>query len=206
MRITKWIAISLIALTFSCLGASRVSAGDDHGTKVRWDIIQIVGSGTTFTALPGGVSTSAVNPEPAQGTGDGSNITLTGSGTFRLNDGHDVTGGGTWETATSGGTETGAGTYRVTELVHFEFAPGSFAETGLIDGFGNPADASAGIAVLKVDYNDGTKGIVVVICALAGSPTSILEGTTATKGYVDYADVSVPNPSVGNTLFHILKE
>jgi len=41
MRTTKWIAISLIALTFSCLGASRASAEDGDGTKLRWDIFQL---------------------------------------------------------------------------------------------------------------------------------------------------------------------
>jgi hypothetical protein len=111
----------------------------------------------TVTAVPGGTSIAAATFQPAQFAGDNSTITLTGSGTFRLNEGHDVTGGGTWETATATGTVTGAGTYKVTELVRFEFAPGSFrfAETGIVDGIGNEANARAVLAVMRVTYSDG---------------------------------------------------
>jgi hypothetical protein len=206
MRKTQWITISLMALTFSCLGASRVSAGDDHGTKVRWDIFQVEDiTATSQTWAPGGISTSQATFYPAQASGDNSTITLTGSGTFRLNDGHDVTGGGTWETAAADGTVMGSGTYRVTQLVFFEFGAGTITGPGIIDEIGNLDDTRAGIAVLKVHYSDGTNGIVVVICNLAG-PRDVIEGTTATKGVVDYSNPLIPTGLTSNTLFHILKE
>ena len=197
----------MIALAFICLGASRSLADD----KIRWDIIQILSDGMTVEA--GGTSLSAASFEPAQGAGDDSTITLTGSGTFDLGESDDVTGGGTWVTAKKrkSGPVTGSGTYRVTRLVSFDLAPGDFAGSGLIDGIGNGADARAGLAVMNVAYSDGAKGTLVVICTLgtaAGTPANVIEGTTATKGFVDYADPFFPNnsPSFGNTLFHVIHE
>jgi hypothetical protein len=208
MRVTKWITISLIALTFSCLGASRVSAEDGHGTKVRWDIFQLEDiTATSAVWAPGGISTSQATFYPSQGAGDNSTITLTGSGTFRLDNPHDVTGGGTWATAAADGTVTGSGTYQVTELVSFVFGPGSAAGfTGINDEMGNLADTHAGLAVLKVHYSDGTKGIVVVVCSLGypQTPQEVIEGTTATKGYVDYSNPLIPTGATGNTLFHVI--
>jgi hypothetical protein len=210
MRIEKSITVSMIALAFMCLGTSRLLAGESHDARIRWDIFQLLADGVTAAA--GGTSTSAASFEPPQGTGDDSTITLTGSGTFELGESHHVTGGGTWVTATKGGTVTGRGTYRVTGLVSFDFAPGDFALTGLIDGIGNAADARAGLAVMRVGYSDGAKGTLVVVCSLgppAGTPANVIEGTTAIKGFVDYADPVFPtdsSPLTGNTLFHVIHE
>jgi hypothetical protein len=210
MRIEKSITVSMIALAFVCLGTSRLLAGESHEAKIRWDIFQLLPDG--LTAVAGGTSTSAASFEPPQGAGDDSTITLTGSGTFELGESHDVAGGGTWVTATKGGTVTGRGTYRVTGLVSFDFAPGDFALTGLIDGIGNAADARAGLAVMKVAYSDGAKGTLVVVCSLgppAGTPANVIEGTTAIKGFVDYANIVFPtdsSPLTGNTLFHVIHE
>ena len=64
------------------------------------------------------------------------------------------------------------------------------------------------------DSDDGSKGILVVSCGLpgnplpgpAGSPDTIFEGITASKGFVDYWNRAAPVPKVdGNrTLFHAL--
>jgi hypothetical protein len=206
MRIKKSATVSMIALAVVCLGASPVLAGETHGAKIRWDIIQIVQNGTTFTALPGGISKSAASFQPALFSGDDSTITLTGNGTFQVGESHHVTGGGTWTTAMKDGTVTGSGTYQVTELEYFQAAPGSLAAAGIVDGFGNTNDAEAGIAAMKVSYSDGEKGILVVVCALAGTPLNVIEGTTATKGIVDYADPHGTDASIGNTLFHVIHE
>jgi hypothetical protein len=204
MRTTKWIAISLIALTFSCLGASRVSAEDGDGTKLRWDIFQLKDiTATSATIAAGGISTSQATFYPAQLAGDNSTITLSGSGTFTVDERHDVTGGGTWETAAADGTLTGRGTYRVTELVFFQLGAGTLAGAPFIDALGNLDDTRAGLAVLRVDYSDGTNGMVVVVCNIAGPPAAI-EGTTATKGVVDYSNPLIPNGTTGNTLFHVI--
>jgi hypothetical protein len=45
-----------------------------------------------------------------------------------------------------------------------------FAATALVDGFGNAADARAGLAVLQVHYSDGENGVVVVVCTLGPPP------------------------------------
>lgn len=202
---------TIVSMALCCLGASPLLAGESHGTKVKWDIFQyedFTGPCCTppFTIAPGGISTSQATFYPAQGAGDNSTITLTGSGTFRLNNGHDVTGGGTWTTAAADGSVTGTGTYRVTELVFFEFGAGTLAAFHRItDETGNRDDTRAGIAVLKVHYSDSTNGIVVLVCNIAGPP-AVIEGTTATKGVVDYSNPLIPDITTGNTLFHILKE
>lgn len=210
MYAKKSTVVSMIALALVCLGASPLLAGESHGTKIRWDIFQLEDvTATSQVWAAGGTSTSQATFEPAQVAGDNSTITLTGSGTFRLNDGHDVTGGGTWKTATSTGTVTGSGTYRVTELVSFVFGPGSAAGfTGVLDEIGNRADVRAGIAVLKVHYSDGTKGIVVVVCTLGfpETPRDVIEGTTATKGFVNYSNPLIPDFTTGNTIFHIIHD
>lgn len=209
MRITKWIAISLIALTFVCFDVSPLLASESHETKFRWDIIQLSVSGSppnlVFTLLPGGLSTSVAALIPAQGAGDDSKITLTGEGTFVLGEVHEVTGGGTWATATKDGSPIASGTYRVTELVFFKIAPSNFAATGLVDGFGNASDVRAGLAVLKVHYSDGENGVVVVVCNIGPpAPMTLIEGTTATKGFVDYSNPISPDGTTGNTLFHVI--
>lgn len=205
MRIKKSTIVSMIALTFVCWGASPLLASESHETKFRWDIIQIAGSPPNFTVLPGGLSTSVAALIPAQAAGDDSTITLTGEGTFQLGELHEVTGGGTWATATKHGSPIASGTYRVTELVFFKIAPSDFAATGLVDGFGNAADVRAGLAVLKVHYSDGENGVVVVVCSLGPpAPVTVIEGTTATKGFVDYSNPISPDGTTGNTLFHVI--
>jgi hypothetical protein len=92
--------------------------------------------------------------------------------------------------------------------------------TGIVDAIGNLADTRAGLAVLTVHYSadvahniPAENGILVVSCNIAG-PAPVIEGSTATKGVVDYADPFFPisaaqqNPALfntyGNTLFHVM--
>jgi hypothetical protein len=109
-------------------------------------------------------------------------------------------------TAMKDGTVTGSGTYQVTELVRFDLAPGTLVGLpGLIDGIGDAADSRSGLAVMKIAYSDGAQGILVFSCSIA-SPPAIFEGTTATKGPVDYYNALFPDFTFGNTIFHILQE
>jgi len=150
---------------------------------VRWDIVQ-----NTANVLPGGQASAKAS--------DGSQITMTGSGTFVPGDPNNVTGGGTW---TATGSVAGSGTYRVTSLVSFTEAPGSLP-SGTIDTIDEPADARAGLAVFRIAYSDGSDGVLVFSCMLpVASPASLLEGITATKGFVDFWN-SVIAPI---TIFHI---
>jgi hypothetical protein len=184
---------ALLALT-ALLGAAATllsvqtggAAGGDDEVTIRWDITTV--SGTPPTIRAGGSA-------PALAA-DGSRITFTGSGTFKPGDSGEVTGGGTWQTATA------SGTYRVRRLVAWHEAPGTLPSV-VVDTIGRSADARAGLAVLQIRYSDGSGlGKLVVSCHLPiGSPDSIFEGITASKGFVDYFD-----PDPGTTIFHVLRD
>ncbi len=164
------------------------SASNHH---MRWDIIDV--NFATGTLSAGGVASAQAN--------DGSEITLTGSGTFRSNPGNpqDVTGGGTWRTS------TGSGTYEVTEFVRFEVAPGTPPLPH--DNIGNLADSRGGLLVVRVAYSDGSEGTLVVSCHIVGTPDAVFEGVTASKGFIDYWNREAPPAPPGNanrTTFHVI--
>jgi hypothetical protein len=160
--------------------------------SVRWDIASVSPTGD----VTAGGSASAT-------AGDGSTITLTGSGTFNTPAGRSGSssvagGGGTWEIVPAGSTTASAsGTYSVEGLVRFDEAPGSLAGTGLTDLIGESEDAHAGLAILRIVYSDGTRGVLIVACML-NRPATQIEGVSATKGYVDYYNIMEHI-----TLFHI---
>ncbi|SRR6266542_5239621 len=197
MRISRgW--FSGIAVLLFVVGAASVASG--AAVSVRWDIIRLDPFPDPTTALAGGVASALAQ--------DGSSIVLHGSGTFVAPGGGGgtsgaVTGGGTWETFdTDGTTSTGSGSYLVTGLVRWDAAPGTFP---LIDGIGNAADASSGLAVLRIAYDDGSLGTLVVSCHLpaGGTPDSIFEGVRASKGYVDYWNGTPPVGNTNRTVFHV---
>ncbi len=164
------------------------SASNHH---MRWDIIDV--NFATGTLSAGGVASAQAN--------DGSEITLTGSGTFRSNPGNpqDVTGGGTWRTS------TGSGTYEVTEFVRFEVAPGTPPLPH--DNIGNLADSRGGLLVVRVAYSDGSEGTLVVSCHIVGTPDAVFEGVTASKGFIDYWNREAPPAPPANanrTTFHVI--
>ena len=169
-------------------GTLPATAAGSQNSLMRWDLISV--DFVALTASAGGTASAFAN--------DNSKITLTGTGKFRSNSGNsqNVTGGGTWETS------TGSGTYEVTGFVSYVVAPGTFPLAH--DNIGNPADARAGLAVLKISYNDGSDGVLTVSCTIAGTPAAVFEGITATKGYVDYLRPDVPGNN-NRTLFHVLK-
>jgi hypothetical protein len=174
-----------------------VSTARSDDVTVRWDIVHLL---TSFTPphLTAGGSASAKAEDLSQ-------ITLTGSGTFQLGEDSEVTGGGTWDTFSPSGAPTGMGTYVVTGLIKFDVAPGSLS--GVVDLIGPAGDAHSGLAFLRIRYSDGSRGVLTVSCHLAvGTPNSIFEGITASKGFVDYWDHSEPVPNVdGNrTAFHFI--
>jgi hypothetical protein len=80
------------------------------------------------------------------------------------------------------------------------------------DLIGNSADARAGLAVLRIKYSDGSLGVLVISCHLfpgpsgiPGSPPSVFEGITVSKGFVDFFDRVPPVGGVdaNRTLFHV---
>jgi hypothetical protein len=187
---------AVVVLLLSALAGG--AAGDQSNHQFRWDIISV--NFATGTVSAGGSASARAN--------DDSKITLTGSGTFRSNPGspQDVSGGGTWQTFDKNGVPTGSGSYEVTGFVDFDLAPGTPPLPN--DTIGNVADQHAGLAVLRIAYSDGADGILVFSCHLVGSPDSIFEGITATKGFTDYWNRVAPPAPPGNanrTTFHELK-
>lgn len=176
-------------------GFSANASRDTREGAIRWDVVI-----NDFSRSPIEVSAGGSASARAQ---DNSMITLTGSGTFEPGEDREVTGGGMWETFNAAGTRTGGGTYRVTGLVRWDVAPGSFP---LSDRIGNAVDARAGLAILKVRYSDGSNGILVVSCHLAGTTDAVFEGVTASKGFVAYWNRVAPVAGVdaNRTLFHVL--
>ena len=176
-------------------------AGNAYGdSRYRWDIPVLSVEHGVVTVRAGGTASALAQ--------DGSKITVTGFGTFAVGD-DDVTGGGTWKTvAANGVTVTGMGHFVVTQLIRFVLAPGQLPST-FNDTIGDVTKTHAGLAHLRVDYDDGSKGILIVSCAAPGAPPSMFEGITASKGFVDYWNRlspmgSPPGPNL--TLFHLLSE
>ena len=193
----RWFS-GIAVVLFSSLASVSVAFG--QAAHVRWDIVSVQGG----NFLPGGVAAALAE--------DGSKIVLIGSGTFVAPAGGDgtssaATGGGTWQTFSSSNVPTGSGTYDVTGLVRWEAGLGRAVrpEIDLID----PSDPQHdGLAILRIEYSDGSHGILVVSCIFARfTPASVFEGITASKGFVDYWHhvSTVPGVDANRTLFHILK-
>ncbi|MGH8937985.1 MAG: hypothetical protein ACRDV2_01400, partial [Actinomycetes bacterium] len=178
-------------------GASG-SIGDDDD-RMRWDLVNI--NFTTGTVSAGGVASARAS--------DGSKITLTGSGRFNPQSavGRWAGGGGTWTTFSAAGAVTGSGTYRVTDFVTFAPAPGTLPVPN--DAIGSPADARAGLLTVAVRYSGGERGVLTISCHLVGTPDTLFEGITTTKGAAAYWNPEVPPAPPGNgnrTLFHVLDD
>ena len=193
----RWLAaMAIVLLPISLLGKAYAD------TRYRWDIPRLSLSNGVVTVSAGGTASALAQ--------DGSEITVTGSGTFTVGD-EDATGGGTWKTvAADGVTVTGMGNFLVTRLIRFIVAPGQLPST-FNDTIGDVTKTHAGLAHLRVDFDDGSKGILIVSCAAPGAPPSMFEGITASKGFVDYWNRLAPDESsiIGSpnfTLFHLLSE
>jgi hypothetical protein len=174
---------------------------EEHQASLyRWDLIHL---STNSVLDAGGVDWAKA--------ADGSQITLTGSGTFLADHGEvrGVTGGGTWETLDTNGVSTAKGTYHVTSLVSFDVIPGVLPAGGTTDNIGSTNDSRAGLLVLRILYSDGEGGVLTVSCHGGGpvpAPDSVFEGITTTKGFVAYADRGKPAPGVdaNRTTFHVV--
>jgi hypothetical protein len=175
--------------------ASNFSASDDE-REIRWDLFSLNFSNGNVSA--GGTASALDN--------EGSKLTLTGSGTFKRGEEDEVTGGGTWKIEKTG-MATVTGTYRVTDLVRFEHAAGTFP-AGLVDRIGSAADARAGLAIVQIKYSDRSRGILVVSCEIVGSPHGMFEGITASKGSTTFWNRVAPVAGVdeNRTLFHVIND
>jgi hypothetical protein len=189
----KWLSLTAVLL-LSIMAI--VPTAFSQAQHVSWDIASI-NPPTDLTFKPGGIASALAS--------DGSKIVLMGTGTFVAPAGGAVTGGGTWETFNTGNVSTGNGTYRVTGLARWDQAPGFLPSPPIFDNIGDLAESSAGLAILHIQYSDGERGILVLSCHLVGTPDSVFEGITATKGFVDYTFAVLPVDGVdaNRTLFHV---
>jgi len=183
----------------SAIGGVPLAYGQAHA--VRWDLIHFNPATTPPTVSAGGVDFAAAsNPNSLT-------IKLTGSGTFVApasgGTSNAVTGGGTWETFSSG-TSTGSGTYVVTGLVSWQFA--NFQTPGVLIDMIDDGERANGNAVLRIQYSDGSEGILGIGCHGPGAPAGIEEGVIATKGFVTYWNAQAPVGGVdaNRTLFHVM--
>ena len=186
---SKWILVSAVVslAAFLCMtvGLPVVQGSADH---VRWDIINFNAATTPPTVSAGGFAIAAARNNPSTLT-----IKLTGSSSG--------TGGGTWQTF-SGTTSTGSGTYEVRELISWQFA--NFQTPSIIDLIDDGAGAN-GNALLRIEYSDGSNGVLGVGCHGPGSLGGIVEGVIATKDFVTYWDAQAPAGVVNanRTSFHV---
>src|SRR3989449_1952916 len=106
-------ASAMLASKPTALSPNFSASASNH--HMRWDILSV--NFGTRTASAGGIASAQAN--------DGSEITITGSGTFRSDPGNpqDVTGGGGWATPAPRGAGTGSGTHEVTALFSYVLAP-----------------------------------------------------------------------------------
>jgi hypothetical protein len=198
------LVLGLLIVVTGAAGSAQKGGKGQANTGMQWDIISL--NFATATLTPGGHASAFATG--SGGTAHTGKITVTGHGTFRSNPGkpQDVTGGGTWQTFDAVGASIGSGTYKVTGFVDFDVAPGSLP-ANFTDNTGVKADVRSGLAVFKVTYSDGSDGTLTVSCDLpVGSPPTLFEGITATKGYVDYweRDPAVANVDANRTNFHVL--
>ncbi len=164
--------------------------------KIRWDIVSIrFGTGGAPNIVsPGGISSSwayAVGGIPRV------RITMTGSGTFSPFDPTDVTGGGSWtivryNAAAMRIDPEANGTFTVTELVSYVPLP----DTAPFSLQGVPGQSRAGLAVLRIAYSDGSRGILVISCNRPCTSADTFEGIVATKDGVSFVNHESPVPNV----------
>jgi hypothetical protein len=191
---------TIVGLSIIGLMAAASSFAFAQAAHVRWDIINVT-PGPTVN--PGGQASAMDNI--------GDTITFTGTGTFAAPSGGGgtssaVTGGGNWTITTASGSSSG--TYEVSGLVRWEEAPGTFPAAA--DNIGSPADFRPGLIVLRIKYNDGSRGILVVSCHGTGTPDAVFEGITASKDFVDYWNRLAPSgtpggPNANRSSIHLLQ-
>jgi hypothetical protein len=169
------------------------NGGNEGGRRIRWDLVEL----SPPDVRAGGDDTASAEL--------GSTLTLTGSGTFRPGHSGQVTGGGKWSTTNR--DVPGNGTYRVTELVSWNQAPGHLPPP-FVDHIGSLADTRAGLAVVRIKYSDGLDGVLFISCNLNGTPTSVDEGINASRGFVNFFMPAMPTTGKhsNRTLFHVLRE
>ena len=190
MKCERWDArlpgVVAMALALGCESSAPIAA---PSTSRADELSASVGAPTAAAHIGWEIFGSA-----SATAADGLKIIVTGAGTFVAPAGGGgtssaATGGGNWETWSD--AVTGSGTYTVTGLVRWERA---LASNPNIPG------STAGLAILRVEYSDGSAGTLTVSCRISGAQPGRIEGVTASKGFVDFWNPTLPSPNV----FHVL--
>jgi len=192
MKCKRWDArlpgVVAMALALGCESSAPIAA---PSTSRADELSASVGAPTAAAHIGWEIFGSA-----AATAADGLRIIVTGAGTFVAPAGDGgtssaATGGGNWETWDASNVVTGSGTYQVTGLVRWERA---LASNPNIPG------STAGLAILRIEYSDGSAGTLTVSCGISGAQPGRIEGVTASKGFVDFWNPTLPGPNV----FHVL--
>jgi hypothetical protein len=193
-----------VALSLFALAGAPVVRGQD--TKLRWDLISIqfrAPSAPNIVSAGGNDSAVANNAAGMPRL----RIKLTGSGTFSQWDSTDVTGGGDYVITTPQGTVVDSGTYTVTQLISWALDSVQLPVNVNNVTNGAPEDFRNGLAIFRIAYSDGSKGVLIVSCAGPGASEEPYEGISVTKGKVHFQipDVPVANVDANRTVFTVLR-
>jgi hypothetical protein len=196
MRRTRITWLVLGVLLGAVLVAANAVASHPRAKIVRWDLVEPANG----VAVAGG-------EDVATDRTTGESITLTGSGHVRPRS-HEAFGGGTFVHEDINGNEIASGSYHVTGFVGFQrLRGGDFGATGLIDGIGDPDEASSGIMTVKIRFRaegstTGIDAVMEVHCNLPGTVNPTFEGVRLTIGGQTFE----PDPQRhGLTLFHVMR-
>ena len=190
------------AVCLFALSGAYIAQGQD---KIRWDMISLqFRAPSAPNIISAGGSDSAVNNDA---TGKAKlRITITGSGTFSPWDPTDVTGGGDYTIRNVQGNVVDSGSYTVTALVSWVLDSMQLPANvnNLTDGSAD--DFRNGLAVFRIAYSDGSRGILIVSCAGPGASEYPYEGISITKGLVHFQvpDAPVANVDANRTVFTVL--
>ncbi len=192
MRCKRWdarlLGVVAMGLALACESGAPIAA---PSTSRADELSASVGAPTTAAHIGWEIFSSA-----SATAADGLKIIVTGNGTFVAPAGDGgtssaATGGGNWETRDASNVVTGSGTYQVTGLVRWERA---LASNPNIPG------STAGLAILRIEYSDGSAGTMTISCRITGAQPGRFEGVTASRGFVDFWNPTLPGPNV----FHVL--
>ena len=91
------------------------------------------------------------------------------------------------------------------ELVSFVKANPQSPAPVFVDNIGALSQRTNGTAVLRIEFSDGSFGVLTVGCHGPGAPPGIIEGIATTKGFKTYFEVEEPVGGVdaNRTLFHV---
>jgi len=200
MRINCFHTTAVLCLFALC--SASLARGQD---KLRWDMISVqFRAPSAPNVLSAGGADSAVNNDAAGMPK--LRITITGSGTFSPWDPTDVTGGGDYTIRNLKGDVVDSGSYTVTALVSWTLdSPQLPANVNNVTN-GSAEDFRNGLAIFRIAYTDGSKGILVVSCAGPGATENPYEGISVIKGLVHFQvpDVPVANVDANRTVFVVL--